>query len=1059
MSQTSRILLHLMTLLVSADISILAAAQSNWDMYGGNPQRSFRVHSDLDFPLSERWAFHCLQPARPAWPKPARQDFWHGVRHIAPSLNFDHAGHAVVHDGRVYFGTSADDKVLCLDARSGELIWKFICGGPVRFAPLALRGNIYIGSDDGFVTCLDAGSGSLKWRHACFGKDYQLPGNERFISLWPVRTGIVTDGKTLYFASGLFPQYGTTLHALEAGNGAEIWSQKLSISPQGYLLLANRSVVVPTSRTNPALFDMKTGQPQGELSSSGGSFALVSDNRIVSGPGRRGGNVTLYDPANETKVMLFAGLKMLLDDRIAYTLRQNSLSAVDTVPYKELSNQITRLRAQLKNVKEDTPKDKASIDRLQQDIRTCQERLPSCTLWKVRIPLPRSALKTQNHIIVGFDDRVVAYHAANGTTVWQAETRGIAEGVAIADEKLFVSTDRGVTQCFSAAETAPLTVHEKARNTSKKMATDDFVRELIGATGIDRGYCLVTDVSDAALLVSLARNTNLHITAVTRDERLLDSLRSQVDTYGLYGRVSIDSAQSPRLPYGDYIFNAVISAETALHRRHSAWPVLELARVTRPCGGVLVAVSQDPIDGFESPPQTDSLPYHKRLPLADAGEWTQLYANPSHTSCSHDKVEGPFRIQWFGRPGPESMIDRHHRPMSTLYKDGRIFIPANDKLIVADAYNGTPLWEKALPGSRRVAALKNSGHMLLDDTSVYVAVEDRCEAYSVHDGESRKVYGLPPSFTGHDWGYINQTDSALVGTCQIRSASFSDLAFSGSLLNGSAIMEGDFKDVVVSDALFALDKKSREPKWIYPNTCIMNNAICIVNNAVYFITTDSPEVVNDDDGRVRIDHFCQGNTHLKAIDLTTGRILFEKPIHLNFEHILFLNGSTDRLIVSGTYNRDQRVYYEVYAFGLDGSDKWQNRYMALDIRGNDPSPLEGSHGEQWQHPVVTRDTLYLRPYAFDLETGRKKQYIARRGGHGCGGFTGSEYYLYGRGDNARFYPTSAEETSGQPFTLTNRPGCWLNIIPAGGLILIPESSSGCTCGYSLEMSIAFAPED
>jgi len=40
----------------------------------------------------------------------------------------------------------------------------------------------------------------------------------------------------------------------------------------------------------------------------------------------------------------------------------------------------------------------------------------------------------------------------------------------------------------------------------------------------------------------------------------------------------------------------------------------------------------------------------------------------------------------------------------------------------------------------------------------------------------------------------------------------------------------------------------------------------------------------------------------------------------------------------------------------------------------------------------------------------------------------------------------------------SRPGCWINTIPAGGLVLIPESSSGCTCGFALQTSLAFVPE-
>jgi hypothetical protein len=36
-----------------------------------------------------------------------------------------------------------------------------------------------------------------------------------------------------------------------------------------------------------------------------------------------------------------------------------------------------------------------------------------------------------------------------------------------------------------------------------------------------------------------------------------------------------------------------------------------------------------------------------------------------------------------------------------------------------------------------------------------------------------------------------------------------------------------------------------------------------------------------------------------------------------------------------------------------------------------------------------------------------------------------------------------------------RPGCFINVIPAGGLIMIPEASSGCVCGYPMQTSMAF----
>jgi hypothetical protein len=28
-----------------------------------------------------------------------------------------------------------------------------------------------------------------------------------------------------------------------------------------------------------------------------------------------------------------------------------------------------------------------------------------------------------------------------------------------------------------------------------------------------------------------------------------------------------------------------------------------------------------------------------------------------------------------------------------------------------------------------------------------------------------------------------------------------------------------------------------------------------------------------------------------------------------------------------------------------------------------------------------------------------------------------------------------------------RPGCWINSLPVGGLVLVPDASAGCQCSY------------
>ena len=40
-----------------------------------------------------------------------------------------------------------------------------------------------------------------------------------------------------------------------------------------------------------------------------------------------------------------------------------------------------------------------------------------------------------------------------------------------------------------------------------------------------------------------------------------------------------------------------------------------------------------------------------------------------------------------------------------------------------------------------------------------------------------------------------------------------------------------------------------------------------------------------------------------------------------------------------------------------------------------------------------------------------------------------------------------------------RPGCWINFIPAGGLLLVPEASSGCACPFPIVCTTVFKPTD
>ena len=58
----------------------------------------------------------------------------------------------------------------------------------------------------------------------------------------------------------------------------------------------------------------------------------------------------------------------------------------------------------------------------------------------------------------------------------------------------------------------------------------------------------------------------------------------------------------------------------------------------------------------------------------------------------------------------------------------------------------------------------------------------------------------------HDWGYLNHLDDYLFGSGQKTRASFYKQDFRGKPDNGSHVLEADFRQVIVCDYLFAMDR-------------------------------------------------------------------------------------------------------------------------------------------------------------------------------------------------------------------------------------------------------------
>jgi len=1067
-------------------------ATGDWPAFNHDSRRSGVTGGHLEPPLHEQWTFHAPHKPAPAWPEPALRDIWNRNPRLNPRVTDDRAFHTIAVGRSVFFASSADDKVYALDAETGEISWTFFTGGPVRYAPAWTGGRLIVGSDDGVVYCLDAADGSLAWTHGPPDGTRMLPGNGRMISVRPVRTGIVVEDGIAYVASGLFPTEGVTLSALDAASGAVRWSTGPDdISPQGYLLASPKRLYVPTGRTAPVAFDRATGRLEGAFPTphgDGGTFALVDGGNLVSGPGKE---LVSYDAASRERdqLLTFAGTRMIVDGGRYFLLSDGTLICYDRerlrASRREQADAAGTIRALSDSLaaleKKDTGRSRQSgpAAAIRERISSLERRIGELRgaehSWKTPTKPLYSMILAGEILFCGGAGFVAAFDAESGKKVWESPVTGTAYGIAAANGRLFASTDAGTIHCFAEKKPARVKTVRGGKRTPPSVdgrntgMTLKAARTIVETSGIDRGWCLVTGCGDGRLVYELARRTNLHIVGIDSDPKNVRAARILLDGAGLYGeRASVHLVEGGGLPFADMVFNLVVSGGISATGMAAIHPG-ELYRVTRPGGGTILVGSPDPKASRLTRPDLASWVKTSRPgewtistggglwascvrpPLPGAGEWTHQYAGPGNTSSSGDTVvRPPMRIQWFGRPGPRHINDRHHRPMAPLSKNGRVFVIGDNYLIAADAYNGAILWERAVPGIRRIGVIRDSGHAVVTDDLLYVAAGEKCLGLDVATGYTAVEFPVPqlPGIDSRHWGYLASDGDLLFGSGVKPSAPRTELS-------RDQIVEGTYFDnrpVVSGDCLFCLDRSSGEPLWTRRGGMVPDSAIAIDGASVYFIESDSPAAMSDDDGRVLLtDAFAKGHARIVKLDRRTGETSWSRPFDPPFTHVVYLMVKETRLVAVGSYNRAGELRYGLFCFDTaSGRPLWENDYAY-------GSTLNGDHGEQDQHPVIIGDTIFSRPCAFSLATGEKLPFTLVRGGHGCGTISGSARYLFGRGGNPRMYDIDGDGGSSIALSTVNRPGCFVNMIPAGGLVLLPESSSGCSCAYPVQASVAYAP--
>jgi hypothetical protein len=186
--------------------------------------------------------------------------------------------------------------------RSGKLKWEYATPCPIKASPTIAHGRVYFGGGDGYAYCLDAISGELLWRFRGAPVERYILVYGSMSSTWPVNTGLLVADGTVYFACGIIDYDGTYVYALDADTGELRWQNNSSghlsdelrkgVSAQGDLTIqGNRLLLAGGNQVSPAPYDLKTGEflgrglDQGQPKANNGRFvgAFDKDHAIVGG--------------------------------------------------------------------------------------------------------------------------------------------------------------------------------------------------------------------------------------------------------------------------------------------------------------------------------------------------------------------------------------------------------------------------------------------------------------------------------------------------------------------------------------------------------------------------------------------------------------------------------------------------------------------------------------------------------------------------------------------------------------------------------------------------------
>ena len=785
----------------------------DWPTWRCDPQRSGSTSEQLPETLHLQWV-HRRPPLAPAWPD-------------NPRLRFDTIYQPVVLGETMFLASSHSDSVSAIRLSDGSELWRFHADGPVRFAPACRKDSVFVASDDGYLYCLDAATGALRWKLRGGPSDRKVLGNERLISMWPARGGPVVVGDTVYFAAGIWPFMGVFVYAIDADSGKVLWVNDASgaiyikqphnspafagLAPQGYLAASADRLLVPNGRAAAAGLDRQTGKllyfRHAENKYTGHSEVAVVGGCFVNSGGlwrlEDGQKVHKLVPIGENVGMRYFQSSYVYYDRLTGE-ELAPLGAVGVlaggVSYQSGGDLLVARDAR-------RPITRFLRDRRGQVARQDELRV----LWQLATRA-KPMLRAGSRLYAAEGHHVLALDLAGCETLdklpddpdglrvlfgpnrlgqpprrsWRSTVAGTPAGMIAAAGRLFVVTREGEIHCFGERKVPepPVVVRDlppAAGKPQTRPAENSRAADILRATGVTEGYCLVMGLADGRLAEGLVRASSLRVVAVDADAKRVAAVRRRLDAAGLpRGRLAVIAADPRTVKLPPYLAGLMVSEDANAIGPANEAPVRALFEMLRPYGGVVCLALGDEdhgevaervrsarLAGAEVARLGTWTLVRRAGPLVGAGSWTGQYGSLANTCVSDDNlVKAPLGVLWFGGPSNQGILPRHGHGPPEQVLGGRLFLEGRHLLRALDVYTGRLLWQRELEDvgknydytSHEPGANALGTNYAVAPGGVYVAHKRKCLLLEPGTGKTTGQFVLPggdgdPNHAPR-WGYL-----------------------------------------------------------------------------------------------------------------------------------------------------------------------------------------------------------------------------------------------------------------------------------------------------------------